>query len=177
MNQAVLNVIAEMETVFEKAGEDFAFENIYKEMVPFDDYARDQVSAERVRDDWDQVTGILDRFYRTCRESGEMDDFSFVFAVYCNFYIRKGFYLRLGTEAFEQNSAWLAGDEEDRKFYSCFWTGIRTQTYDWFERAWEARPYPVAAMYCFIRYMALFCQNIVEEKAADSQLESRIWEF
>lgn len=177
MNQAVLNVIAEMETVFEKAGEDFAFENIYKEMVPFDDYARDQVSAERVRDDWDQVTGILDRFYRTCRDSGEMDDFSFAFAVYCNFFIRKGFYLRLGTEAFEQNSAWLAGDEEDRKFYSCFWTGIRTQTYDWFERAWEARPYPVAAMYCFIRYMALFCQNIVEEKAADWQLESRIWEF
>ena len=45
MNQAVLNVIAEMEAVFEKAGEDFAFENIYNEMVPFDDYARDQVSA------------------------------------------------------------------------------------------------------------------------------------
>lgn len=177
MKQAVLNVIAEMESVFEKAGEDFAFENIYNERVPFDDYARDQVSAERVRDDWDRVTGILERFYQTCRESGEMDDFSFVFAVYCNFFIRKGFYLRLGTEAFEQNSACLAGDEEDRKFYSCFWTGIRTQTYDWFERAWEARPYPVAAMYCFIRYMALFCQNIVEEKATDWQLESRIWKF
>ena len=81
MKQAVLNVIAEMEAVFEKAGENFAFENIYNERVPFDDYARDQVSAERVRDDWDRVTGILERFYQTCRESGEMDDFSFLPAV------------------------------------------------------------------------------------------------
>ena len=47
MKQAVLNVIAEMEAVFEKAGENFAFENIYNERVPFDDYARDQVSADR----------------------------------------------------------------------------------------------------------------------------------
>ena len=114
MKQAVLNVIAEMEAVFEKAGEDFAFENIYNERVPFDDYARDQVSAERVRDDWDRVTGILERFYQTCRESGEMDDFSFVFAVYCNFFIRKGFYLRLGTEAFERNGTWLAGFRMER---------------------------------------------------------------
>ena len=34
MKQAVLNVIAEMEAVFEKAGENFAFENIYNERVP-----------------------------------------------------------------------------------------------------------------------------------------------
>ena len=39
MNQAVLNVIAEMEAVFEKAGEDFAFENIYNEMISDDNYA------------------------------------------------------------------------------------------------------------------------------------------
>ena len=99
MKQAVLNVIAEMEAVFEKAGENFAFENIYNERVPFDDYARDQVSAERVRDDWDRVTGILERFYQTCRESGEMDDFSFVFAVYCNFFHSQRFLPAVGDRS------------------------------------------------------------------------------
>ena len=160
MNQAVLNVIAEMETVFEKAGGDFAFENIYNEMISDDNYADEEVPYERAEADWNEITGIMNRFYQTCRESGEMDDFSFVFAVYCNFYIRKGFYLRMGVEAFEQKGDWFAQDQEYSECLRCLWKGIRDQKYIWFERALERKRVPVAAMYLFVRQAAEFSQAI-----------------
>ena len=176
MNQAVLNVIAEMEAVFEKAGEDFAFENIYNEMISDDNYADEEVPYERAEADWNEITGIMNRFYQTCRESGEMDDFSFVFAVYCNFYIRKGFYLRMGVEAFEQKGDWFAQDQEYSECLRCLWKGIRDQKYIWFERALERKRVPVAAMYLFVRQAAEFSQAITEGKTPDEKQEAAMWE-
>ncbi|MCD7906199.1 MAG: hypothetical protein LUH04_00570, partial [Clostridium sp.] len=77
-----------------------------------------------VEGDWDKVTDIMNRFYQRCMESGQMDDFSFAFAVYCNFFIRKGFYLRMGLETFEKRGEWFAQGQEYSVCLSCLWKGI-----------------------------------------------------
>lgn len=177
MNRKVLDVIGEMEAVFEKAGEDFAFQSIEGEMVPDDDYGDDQVPDQRVHADWARVTGILERFYRECVDSGNMQDFFFCFAVYGNFYIRKGFCLRLEVDHFEKQGEWFGQGREYRECLLCLWKGIRDQEYIWFERALELQgDMAVAAMYLFVRQAAGFCQAVTENRAMDEQLEASMWE-
>lgn len=175
MNQAVLKVIDEVEAVFEKAGKDFAYQNIICETVPDDNYAGEKFPYERVEGDWDKVTDIMNRFYQRCMESGQMDDFSFAFAVYCNFFIRKGFYLRMGLETFEKRGEWFAQGQEYSVCLSCLWKGIRDQEYVWFEQALEQKNVAVAAMYLFVRQAAEFSQAITEGKTPDEKQEAAMW--
>ncbi|MBS6952282.1 MAG: hypothetical protein KH230_03520 [Enterocloster asparagiformis] len=177
MNQAVQNVIKEMVAVFERTGDAFAFDSINHEKVPCDDYGDKLIPDERVRRDWDEVTELLNRFYRMCGESGSMADFCFAFAAYGNFFIRKGFYLRLGMDGFERRGEWFGAGQEYGECLRCLWRGIRDQEYIWFERALGLKSdAAVASMYLFVRHAAEFSRNITAGGIPDEKQEEAMWE-
>lgn len=176
MNKEVMGAIARMEEVFERADEEYCYPNIYGDKIPYGDYAETAIPDSRVREDRDELVERLNQFYHYCAEAKRLDDFTFVFAAYCNYYIRKGFQIRLGVEDFEQRGDWFGEGEENRDYFSCIWKGILDRNYAWFEKALKIREgSAVPAMYLFIRHVAVFSQSISGEQSPDERQEEEMW--
>lgn len=188
MKERIVEVVRELEAVIRRTGEEFPLINKYNQRIPWEDYGNPCIPASRVKADREEMVRILNRYFEECRgneqedqdqrDTQNMEDFSFVYAAYCNLYIKKGMYISLGTDDFETvEGGWFKGPEDQVEYFKCLWRGIFKQDYSCFIRALELRPRSAAAaMYLFVRAASKFCMVISQEQNTD-ELETEVWKY
>lgn len=178
MKERMVEVAGELEAVVRRTGEEFPLVKVYNQQFPWEDYGNPQIPLSRVKADRDEMERILSLYFKECREKGQAEDFTFVFAVYCNLYIKKGMYIPLGTDGFEEGAGeWYEGPKDQTEYFKCLWRGISRQDYSYFTRALELRPQSaMAAMYLFVRAASKFCMVISQEQDADG-IETDVWKY
>ncbi|MVX66951.1 hypothetical protein GKZ28_25165 [Clostridium chromiireducens] len=179
MNELIIAAVRKMEEVRNQMGKEYTWENINGTKMECEDYSKKRIPVEIVKDNKQKILKILDDFYLESIKNNRIDDFAILYAIYCNIYIKWGFYTRLDKDITEHYFSLekYINNNEWANYFKNILCGVRDQDYTYFEAIIKERPQsPIANLYLFVKSATDFCYGLVT-KSKISSIEDKMWSY
>lgn len=178
MERIIIDAVKKIEFIHEKMTEEYTYKNIYNQDIGIYDYSNKRVSKNRVEKDRDEILTIIDEVYDYCRCYDKMNEFSILYAIYCNIYIKWGFHARLYKKGDDDNFSLekYIHNNNNAVYFKSILCGIRDQDYRNFENIIKENPEcPVSNLYLVVKYGADFCCDLTQNKENINLYENKMW--